>query len=77
LRTFWTAPLLAEGTSDQDVPFQRWIKVCWGLFPMYPTAQQFDVEVQVTPFSSLFLVVSTLAPGTIDHADPFQCWIKL
>ncbi len=62
-------------TMDQAAPFQCSTSV-WGeekSVLYWPTAQQSEAEVHVTPRSSLSCLVLALGEVTMDHLVPFQC----
>jgi hypothetical protein len=69
----------AEGFGDviidHAVPFQCSIRVASDepLVTEFPTAQQSDVNVQVTALRIALWAVGGVGDAVIDHALPFQC----
>jgi hypothetical protein len=69
--------LFGDDTIDHELPFHCSIRVCCADAAVYaPTAQQFDVEVQVTPFRRLS-AVPALGDGIMAQDEPFQCSIRV
>src|SRR5207248_11522315 len=68
---------------DQAAPFQCSTSVWMTLSPpglvkkVWPTAQQSEAELHVTPKRRLDSVTLVLGEVTMDHAVPFQCSVSV